>query len=78
VTWNTLHVRRHGNGDATALAALFTEDAVLLAPDGMFSGQEIEKRYADTFQRWPITTFSSQRSQLNAIDHTVWSVKGTG
>jgi uncharacterized protein (TIGR02246 family) len=65
----------YNKNDAAAVAALFTEDAVLLAPDGMFSGrQDIEKRYADTFQRWPITTFSSQRSQLNAIDNAVWSV----
>ena len=61
--------------DASAVAALFTEDGVLVAPDGMFSGrQAIEKRYADTFQRWPITTFSSQRYQLNAIDNGVWTV----
>jgi len=61
--------------DATAIAALFTEDGILVASDGMFSGrQAIEKKYADLFQRWPITTFSSQRYQLNAIDNAVWSV----
>ncbi len=62
--------------DATAVAALFTEDAVLVASDGMFYGrQAIEKRYADTFQQWPITTFSSQMChQLHAIDNAVWSV----
>lgn len=60
--------------DAAALAALFTEDAVLVAPDGMFLGrQAIQKRYADTFQRWPITTSSGQGSCLNAIDNAVWS-----
>ena len=60
--------------DAAALAALFTEDAVLVAPDGMFFGrQAIQKRYADTFQRWPITTSSGQGSSLNAIDNAVWS-----
>src|SRR5580700_10394796 len=63
--------------DASAVAALFTEDGVLVAPDGMFCGrQAIEKRYADTFHRWPITTFSSQRYQLNAIDNAVWTVGG--
>ena|SRR5271166_2355722 len=34
-----------------AVAALFTEDAVQITPDGIFSGREsIEKRYADAFQ----------------------------
>jgi uncharacterized protein (TIGR02246 family) len=61
--------------DASAIAALFTEDGILVTSDGMFSGrQAIEKRYADIFQRWPITTFSGQRYQLNAIDNAVWSV----
>src|SRR5580692_55119 len=61
--------------DASAIATLFTEDGILVALDGMFIGrQAIEKRYADTFQRWPITTFSSQRYQLNAIDNAVWTV----
>ena len=61
--------------DASAIAALFTEDGILAASDGMFIGrQAIEKRYADIFQRWPINTFSGQRYQLNAIDNAVWSV----
>jgi ketosteroid isomerase-like protein len=58
------------------VAALFTEDGVLLAPDGMFSGrQDIEKRYADTFRRSPISDFNSRRERryLNAIDNAVWS-----
>jgi ketosteroid isomerase-like protein len=60
--------------DAVALAALFTENAVLVAPDGMFFGrQAIQKRYADTFRRWPVATSSAQRSCLNAIDNAVWS-----
>jgi uncharacterized protein (TIGR02246 family) len=61
--------------DASAIAALFTEDGILVASDGMFSGrQAIEKRYDDLFQRSPITTVSGQRYQLNAIDDAVWSV----
>jgi ketosteroid isomerase-like protein len=61
--------------DASAIAALFTEDGILVASDGMFSGrQAIEKRYTDIFQLWPLITFSSQRYQLNAIDNAVWSV----
>jgi ketosteroid isomerase-like protein len=67
----------YNNKDAEAAAALFTEDAVLVTPDGMvFGRQAIEKRYADTFQRWPITGFLSRRErlQLNVIDNAVWSV----
>jgi hypothetical protein len=62
--------------NAVAVAALFTEDPVLLAPDGMFSGRrDIEKRYADTFQRSPITDFNSRRERrhLNTLDNAVWS-----
>ena len=63
--------------DAAAVAAFFTEDAVLVEPDGVFSGrQDIEKRYADTFQHSPIIRFNSTygRSHLNAIDNAVWAV----
>ena len=67
----------YNNKDAEAAAALFTEDAALVTPDGMIFGrQAIQKRFADTFQRWPITGFLSRRErlQLNAIDNAVWSV----
>ncbi len=67
----------YNNKDAEAAAVLFTEDAALVTPDGMIFGrQAIQKRYADTFQRWPITGFLSRRErlQLNAIDNAVWSV----
>ena len=38
--------------DASAIAALFTEDGVLVLSNEMFSGrQAIKKRYADLFQR---------------------------
>jgi ketosteroid isomerase-like protein len=63
------------NKDAAAVAALFTEDGVLVAPDGIFSGrQAIEKRFEDTFQRWPFTLFNDLRDyHLKAIDNAVWS-----
>ena len=63
------------NNDAAAVAALFTEDAVLVAPDGIFSGrQAIQKRYEDTFQRWPFTLFNDPRDcHLKAIDNAIWS-----
>ena len=63
------------NSDAGALAALFTEDAVLVAPDGIFYGrQAIEKRYADLFRKWHNIHQLGQTDQLNAIGHEPWSV----
>ena len=45
-------VEAFNNNDAAALAALFTEDGVFVAPEGMISGRkDIKKRYADTFQK---------------------------
>jgi uncharacterized protein (TIGR02246 family) len=66
----------YNNNDAAAAAVLFTEDGVLVEPDGMaFGRQAIEKMYKDTFQRWPVTDFLSRRDRyrLNAIDSSVWS-----
>jgi ketosteroid isomerase-like protein len=66
----------YNRNDAAAAAALFTEDAVLLAPDGMFSGrQHIEERYAHAFQHSPNVDFNSSRDRiyLNATDNAVWS-----
>ena len=65
----------YNKNDAAAVAAFFTEDALLVEPDGMFNGrQNIERRYADTFQRSPIISFncSFERNYLNAIDNAVW------
>ena len=60
--------------DAGALAALFTEDGVLVTPEGIFFGrQAIEKSYVELFQRFPVTSSISQRDQLNAIDNAAWS-----
>src|SRR5262249_55753724 len=67
----------YNNKDAEAAAALFTENAVLVTPDGMvFGRQAIKERYAETFQRWRITDFLSRRERLrlNAIDNAVWSI----
>jgi uncharacterized protein (TIGR02246 family) len=65
----------YNRNDAAAVAELFTEDALLVEPDGMFSGrQDIEKRYADTLQRSPTISFNTSRARryLNAIDNAVW------
>jgi uncharacterized protein (TIGR02246 family) len=62
--------------DATAVAALWTEDAVWVTPEGVFSGrQAIEKRYADIFQRWHPTNWIAKRDQVNAIGNAAWRVK---
>ena len=64
----------YNKNDAAAVAALFTEDALLVEPGGIFSGrQDIEKRYADTFQRSPVISFNSSfgRHYLNAIENAV-------
>ena len=61
--------------DATALAALFTEDAVCVTPEGLISGrQAIEKAYSDELQRCPETSHIYQADQLNAIGNEAWSV----
>ncbi len=66
----------YSGNNAAAAAALFTEDALLMAPDGMFSGkQHIEERYAHVFERSPYVEFNCSRDRiyLNAIDNAVWS-----
>jgi uncharacterized protein (TIGR02246 family) len=58
-----------------ALAALFTEDAVLVTEEGFFSGRpEIEERYRAVFQRSHLTNFFAKRDQLNAIGNELWAV----
>ena len=61
--------------DATALATLFTEDAVQVTPEGMFFGREaIRRRFADLFQRQHSTNFFGARDRLNAIGDDLWAV----
>ena len=66
----------YDKNDATAVAALFTEDGLFVTSGEMFSGrQQIETRHADMFQRSPIVDFncSRERRHLDAIDNAVWS-----
>src|SRR5258708_5237201 len=50
------------NGDAVALAALYTEDAVLVTDIGPFYGREaIEKYYANLFKQFHFSNHISKR-----------------
>jgi ketosteroid isomerase-like protein len=61
--------------DSAALAALFTEDAVQVAPEGLFFGRKaIERRFADLFQRQRLSNFFGARDQLSAIGSELWAV----
>lgn len=71
----TKHDEAIDKKDATALAALFTADAVLVTPEGLFSGRHaIESGYADMFKRSHLTNFFGVRDQLNAIGNELWAV----
>ena len=59
--------------DAPALAALFTQDAVEVGPDGPAYGQQaIEKRYAEGFPKW-----GHPHDHLNTIDRVYTLGKDT-
>jgi uncharacterized protein (TIGR02246 family) len=61
--------------DAAAVSALFTEDAVIVAPEGLIYGrQAIEKHYAEFFQQWHPTNNVVTTDQINAIGDRVWKV----
>ena len=63
------------NNDAAAVAALFADDAIYAAPEGVFYGQNaIEKRFADLFQRWHPTNFIDQTHKMNAMGNEPWAV----
>jgi len=61
--------------DAVAVATLFTEDAIQVAPEGVFSGrQAIEKRYAEqVFQQWHCNNHVGKVSQVIVVgNEVVW------
>jgi ketosteroid isomerase-like protein len=67
------------NGDAAALAALYTEDALLLTNTGPIYGREaIEKHYADVFQKVHYSKHLDARDQssphfIGATGKEAWS-----
>jgi ketosteroid isomerase-like protein len=70
------------NNNATAAAALFTEDAILMLPleyaaerSGIFSGrQDIEKWFVQKFTEYHVTDSKGKLDQINAVDAGVWAV----
>ena len=57
------------NQNAAALGGLFTEDGVLLAPDGVYSGrQAIQKRYEEiVFPQWHCNNHVTKVRQVIAL-----------
>ena len=52
VAYDKKYDEAFNNNDAAAVAALYTEDAVQVAPEGLIYGRKaIEKHYADLFQK---------------------------
>ncbi len=71
----TEYIETFNRLDPAAMAALYTEDGVVVTPDGWFSGREnIAKWYAYLFQRWRPTNAIRQDDQLTAIGDEVWAI----
>ena len=68
-------VERYSQHDAAALAALFTDDGVQVAPEGLIYGrQAIENHYADIFQQWHPTDYIVNVEQVNAVGNDAWDI----
>lgn len=73
----TKYVEACNQNDPAALAALFTEDAMLVTPEKLISGRPaIQRWYADEFQRWCATNYTLQWNKLTAVGHDAWAVVG--
>jgi uncharacterized protein (TIGR02246 family) len=70
----TKYVEALNRLDAAAMAAFYTEDGVVVTPDGWFSGREnIEKWYAYMFQRWHPASSICQNDQVTSVDNQAWA-----
>ena len=61
--------------DAATIAALFTEEGVFVAPEGILSGrQAIEKLYWNTFKAAAVSDTVIQTTELHAVGDLIWAV----
>jgi uncharacterized protein (TIGR02246 family) len=62
--------------DAAAVSALFTEDAVQVTPEGVFTGRKaIGKRYAESvFEEWHCTNHLIKIEQILAVENGVCAI----
>jgi uncharacterized protein (TIGR02246 family) len=69
--------KRFNENDPVAVAALCTEDAIQIGPEGAIRGrQAIEKKYADLFRRWNPTDIVCTVDQVSAIGNVSWNSGG--
>src|SRR5689334_11544598 len=67
------------NNDAAAIAAFFTEDAVLVAETGPVCGRKaIEKSFVDLFQKWRVSNHIRKRDQyspqiIGTASNEIWA-----
>jgi ketosteroid isomerase-like protein len=63
--------------DAVAVAALFTANATLVGPEGIFSGRDsIAKHYTDWFQRWNPSDQITKLSYVYAFGDDLCGIGG--
>jgi uncharacterized protein (TIGR02246 family) len=61
--------------DAAAIAALFTEEGVIVSPERILSGrQAIEKLYRDTFNAAAVSDTVIKTTELHVRGDLVWAV----
>ena len=69
--------KRFNKNDAAAVAALCTEEAVQIGPEGPICGrQAIEKKFADLFQQWHPTNITCTVDQVSVVGNVSWNSGG--